>query len=345
MKKFLMLMIIVSMTALVACSSQGTSNGGNAGKESTDFPTKPITGVIQWGAGGATDNVSRAIAPLAEQYLGQSLVMTNKPGATGSVATQYVIDQEADGYTLLFAAENPALYGVLGISDTGFEDFYPINILGRGVATVVVAADSKYQTLEDVIKDAQVQPGKIKMGSTGPGGLPFVVTSMINQVSKTEFNMVPFDGEGPALTALLGGHVDVTIAGLAAAAENAKAGKVKVLAVINDEPVETLPNVPPVTEALPEMEQFLPWGPFYAIFVKKETPDDVKQILVEAFSKAHQESKFQDLLKQLGASPLGLTGEEAETFWRDFQSTTAWLIHDAGASKVSPEELNIPKKQ
>lgn len=360
MKKMhsLWIMLLVVSLVLVGCSggnnapsnqgNQGTPNNAGAGTDTeskTDFPTKAITGVIQWGVGGATDNVARALAPLVEEELGQSLVMTNKPGATGAVATQYVHDQKADGYNLLFSAENPALYGVLGISQLGFDDFFPVTIIGSGVAVVIVKEDSEYKTLEDVVAAAKANPGKIKMGSTGPGGLPHMVTSMIDKSEGTEFNMVPFDGEGPAITALLGGHIDVLVSGLTAAAENVKAGNVNALAVIHTEKVDALPDTPPVTDILPNMEQFLPWGPFYAVWTKKGTPDDVNQVLVDAFAKAQEDPKFLDLLDSLGAVPLNVSGEEADKLWRDFQSTSAWILQDTGNAKVNPEELGIPRKE
>lgn len=334
-RKSLIFVIAAAMLVLSAC--------GTSGEGSADYPKRPIEGIVPWGAGGGTDNISRAIASAVEKPLGQPVNITNKPGATATIGTQYVYDQKADGYTLLFSAENPALYGVLQLSDRSFEEFTPINILGRNIVTIVVPEQSKYQKLEDLIQDVKANPGSVKMGSTGPGGLPFVVTSMINSIAGTEFNMVPFDGDGPLVTALLGNHIDVAVVALSAAIENAKAGKVKVLAVINDEKIEALPDVPPVTEALPDMKKYLPWGPFYGVWVKKETPDEIKEKLTAAFAEAHKDENFQGLLKKMGIIPLGLTGEEADQFWRQWQSTTAWLLQDAGGAKVNPEELNIPK--
>lgn len=345
LRQSLVSVIAFSMLLLAGCGSQsGSSGNAQGGAQGANYPTSTITGVIQWGAGGGLDTMSRKIGPLAEKHLDQSLVLTNKPGATGAIAVQYVNDKKADGYTLLFAAENPALYGVLDISDLGFQDFYPVNILARGIATVVVPGDSPYQTLEDLLKDAEANPGKVKMGSTGPGGLPFTVTTMLGTVTKTEYNMVPFDGDGPALTALLGGHLDASVLALPAAIENARAGKVRVLSVINDERIEDLKDVPAVTELLPEMEKFLPWGPFYGIWVKNDTPDEIKQYLVEKFALAQQDPDFQDFLKHSGAVSVGLSGEEAVQYWKNWQSTTAWLLQDAGAAKVSPADLNIEKK-
>lgn len=342
-RKSFISVIAFSMLLLAGCNSQSATQPGGS-QAASSYPTGPITGVIQWGAGGGLDTMSRKIGPLAEKYLGQTIVLTNKPGATGAIAVQYVNDKKADGYTLLFAAENPALYGVLDISDLGFQDFYPINILARGVATVVVPGNSPYQTLDDLIQDATANPGKVKMGSTGPGGLPFTVTTMLGTVTNTTYNMVPFDGDGPALTALLGGHLDASVLALPAAIENAKAGKVRVLTVFNKERIEDLPDVPAVTESLPEMEKFLPWGPFYGVWVKKDTPDEIKQILVEKFAQAQQDPDFQEFLKHSGAVSVGVSGDEAVKYWKDWQSTTAWLLHDAGAAKVNPADLNIEKK-
>ncbi len=207
--------------------------------------------------------------------------------------------------------------------------------MGRGIATITVPKDSKYKTLNDLIQDAKTNPGKVKMGSSGPGGLSFMVTTMINSISDTKFNMVPFDGDGPILTALLGNHIDVSVVALSAAIENAKAGKVRVLAVVNDEKVKELPDVPAITETLPDMKKFLPWGPFYGAWVKKDTPDSVKQSLVKAFSEAQKDPEFLKLLEKMAVVPMGISGDEAEKFWRDWQSTSAWLLQDAGAAKVS----------
>lgn len=348
-RKAIFSVIASSMIMMVGCSSQSGSStaesAAGASQEQSNYPNGSVTGVIQWGAGGGLDTMARAIGPLVEKHLGESIVLTNKAGATGAIAVSYVNDKKPDGSNLLFAAENPALYGVLKISDLGFQDFYPVSIFARGVATVVVPADSKYQTLEDLIQDATANPGKVKMGSTGPGGLPFVVTTMLGTVTNTQYNMVPFDGDGPALTAVLGGHLDASVIALPAAVENAKAGKLRILTVINDERIEEVKDVPAVSEILPEMKPYLPWGPFYGVWVKKDTPDNVKKVLEDAFAKAQQEPEFQEFLKQRGAISVGLSGAEAEKYWQDWQSITTWLLQDAGAAKVSPAELNIPKKE
>lgn len=337
------LAVVLSLFLLTACNSL-VFLPDESSNDPGSYPSTSITGVIPWGPGGSTDSIARAISPLVEKELGQSIILTNKPGGTATIGTHYVYEQKADGYHLLFSAENPALYGVLDISDLGFENFKPISIYARGIPTVVVPADSKYKTFDDLLRDAKRRPGKVKMGSTGPGGLPFAVSSMIKGAADTQFNMIPFDGDGPALTALLGGHLDASITVLSAAINNAKAGKVRILTVINDKPVKELPDVPPVTESLPELKKHLPWGPFFGVWVKKDTPEPVKRKLIKAFSKAEQDPKFQDLLNNMKAVPMQLHGKEAEKYWRDWQSTTAWMLHDNGDSKVDPGKLKIPRE-
>ncbi len=101
--------------------------------QAADFPTKDISGIIQWGAGGATDNVSRATTPYVENALGKQIVLQNKPGATGAVGLMQVYNQPADGYTLLYGAENPTLYKVLDISQIDYDAFYPVMLIARNV--------------------------------------------------------------------------------------------------------------------------------------------------------------------------------------------------------------------
>lgn len=334
----LLLSIMMIATVFSGCSTQTADTEPEAA-----FPEKDLTGYIMWGAGGATDNVSRALAPLVEEYLGTSLVLQNKTGATGAVATQYVNTQKSDGYTLLFGAENPQLYKVLDISQVDYDQYKPVILLGMSVALVVVPIDSKYETMEDLIEDAKVNPGKIQMGSTGPGGLPFVASALIKQVNGVEFNLIPYEGEGPAMTAMMGGHVDVTIASISAARELIRAGKVRALTAISETPIVGLEEITPIVDIYSDYEAYLPWGPYYGVFVNSEVDDKVLAKLVEAFKKGFEEERYQDFLLDFGAVPLGLSGDEAREFIDRSQSIAAWLMYDSGAADISPEDFGIER--
>lgn len=308
-----------------------------------DYPEREVLGVVMWGAGGATDTVARAVNPAAEEALGTSIVVLNKSGGAGAISTAFVNAAPADGYTFLYGAENPQLHGVMGVSDIDYSDMYPINILGRGVAVIAVPAESKYQTLSDLLDDIAANPGAVKMGSTGPGGLPSTIAALISNAVDFDVTAIPFDGEGPGLTAMLGGEVDFMPSGISAAAEQVKAGKMRALTVVNPEPVDTLPDVPAITDTIPEMERFLPWGPFYGVFVRADVPDDVKATLTDAFSKAATDETFLELMANRGNVVMNMSGQEAIDFLSKWQQVTVWALQDTGAAKVNPEELGITR--
>ncbi|MFS4437687.1 Bug family tripartite tricarboxylate transporter substrate binding protein [Paracoccaceae bacterium GXU_MW_L88] len=311
-----------------------------------EYPEKTIQGIIQWGAGGSTDTVMRAVSPFAEEVLGEDIVLTNRTGGVGAIATKFAMTQQADGYTLLMGAENPQIYKVMGLGDVDYNDFVPINILARGVPMLVAAPDAPYNTFEELIAYIQENPGEVRFGSTGPGGLASVVSAMITtQIEGVDVTTVPYDGDGPALTALMGGAIDVMPAVLGAAIENIKAGRMKPLVVFEPEANEVLPDTPAIVDTHPEFGKYLPWGPFFGVFTKNGTPDEAVAKLTEAFHAGAQAEEFQTLLENRGYELMDLSGDEAREFLNQWQSTTAWLIDEAGLAKVSPEEFDIPKPE
>lgn len=308
-----------------------------------EYPEREILGVVMWGAGGATDTVARAVNPAAEAALGKPIVVLNKSGGAGAISTAFVTAAPADGYTILYGAENPQLHGVMGVSKIDYADFHPINILGRGVAVISVPADSKYQSLEDLLADISANPGSVKMGSTGPGGLPSTIGALIANATDFDVTAIPFDGEGPGITAMLGGEVDFMPTGISAAAEQIKAGKMRALAVVNNESVAILPGVPPITKTLAQMERFLPWGPFYGVFARRDIDKDVLAILTQAYATAAQDTGFIELMQARGNVMMNISGAQADDFLKKWQQVTVWVLQDTGAAKVSPEEFGIPR--
>jgi len=315
----------------------------SSGLAVADYPEREVLGVVMWGAGGATDTVARAVNPAAEEALGKAIVVLNKSGGAGAISTAFVNAAPADGYTFLYGAENPQLHPVMGVSSLDYSSFYPVNILGRGVAVIAVPSDSKYKTMADLLADIKANPGAVKMGSTGPGGLPSTISALIANATDFEVTAIPFGGEGPGLTAMLGGEVDFMPSGISAAAEQIKAGKMRALAVVNPSSVDTLPNVPPITDAIPGMDKFLPWGPFYGVFVRKDAPDDVKAVLESAFKKAAESEQFTTLMANRGNVMMNISGNEAEAFLKKWQQVTVWALQDTGAAKVDPASLGIKR--
>lgn len=310
-----------------------------------EYPDKNVNGYISWGAGGGTDNASRALTPLVEKIIGGKIILQNKPGAAGALATTLVANMPADGYSILYNAEGPALYKVLGLGKFDYNDFETLCLMVFGVDVICVHPDTPYKTLQDLVEAAKENKGKIKMASTGTGGIPFVIASMLRAMKGVEFNLVGFDGDGSGMAALLGGHVEampISMMG-AGTVDLIKTGKLRALAVINDKRVEQLPEVPAITEIYPEFSKYLPIGHFYGAFVKKGTPQAVVDKLKAAYMQAVKDPAFVEFIKRLNGIQLALSGEEADRFLKKNQSNVTWLLEEAGVTKVSPAELGIPK--
>ncbi len=315
---------------------------GNASAD--EYPSHPINGYIAWGAGGGTDTVSRLVTPLAEKTLGQSVILANKTGATGAIATMAAFRGKADGYTLLFHAENPMLYQVLGLSELSYDEFDPIMLFVQGSTVIVVPKDSPIKTYDDLIKAAKANPGKLSIGISGVGGQPWVTSKLIKKVEGAEFNSVAYNGDGPLVTALLGGQLDVSGLAVGAAVQYVKNGDLRALAIMKDGKNLTLPEVPPITEINPEFKDVMrASGFFYGVFVKKGTPQPVIDKLVTAYRVAIEDPKFRDYAQLNGLSIMGYTGEKARTFMNDWRSLMSWLIWESGAGKNNPEKFGIPK--
>lgn len=317
---------------------------GATGALAQDYPTKEIQGIIQWGAGGSTDTVMRSVTPHAEEVLGGTVVLQNMTGAVGAIALNYVADADADGYTLLMGAENPLLYKVMGLGDKDYSEFTPISILARGTPILVARADAPFDDYAGMMDYIKANPGELRLGATGPGGLPSVITGMMNTVEGTlDVISVPYDGDGPALTALQGGAIDVMPAVLGAAIEGVRAGKMKPLAIFDVETNDKLPEAPIVTAFNEGYNDFLPWGPFFGVFVKNGTPDDVVAKLSEAYSKGAMNEDFVKLMDDRGFTMMAISGDEAQEFLTTWQQNTSWLLQDAGLTKNSPEDFGIAR--
>ena len=334
---------IVGVLLAISVAVAGYELYGAIKNLTSDYPENDINGYIAWGAGGATDTISRTIAVYAEQELGTNIILQNKTGASGGIATEFVLRQPDDGYSLLFNAENPPLYGVMNISNYDYDDYYPVLLFGSQTAVVVVPVDSPYQSITDLIDDALSRPGEISIGITGAGGLPFNVAAMLQSTSGITFNQIPFDGDSAISSAVMGGHVDVSVANYSAVADLSKAGLVRILTVMSNEKLGPEPEVEVISEVLPEYEKYFPWGAFFGVFVDNDCSDRVKEVLTEAFAKAYETEEFQAYLEENYIFPLGLSGEKARDYLSRWQSVSCWLLEDAGATEVSPAELGIPR--
>ncbi len=298
------------------------------------YPKRNVAGVVQWGAGGGTDSLMRPLAALAEKTLGVSVVVRNMTGGAGSIAAQYVHEQKRDGYTLLFGAENPALYEALGISDLTYDDFVCVLLVGDETAGVAVRADSPYRTLPDLIADALARPGQIPCATTGTGGLPWEAGAFLTRVTGATFNQIPYDSDASARTAVMSGECAFTICKVQSGIEAWRAGDIRYLAMLADSPVPDMEEVPLVTADYPDYARYLPWGPFYGVFAAEGTDPQVIDALSDAFLTAFRDESYQALLSRCRVNPLGLTGDDAKRYIDAWRDATIAALRASGA--ISP---------
>ena len=352
MKKIIAIILTAVMVCSLAACGSGTSSGAApAGSgtspaqpsESAAYPTKSIQGSIMWSAGGICDTVSRAAGLVAQEELGQSIVFTNRAGSGGGAPTAYVHAQAADGYELLFGAENPQIAKVMGTSELDYDDFYPICLLSNSYGGIFVAKDSKYQTLEDLFNDMLANPGKVVAATTGAGGLPETAATIIRSISGTEPNMVPFDGENECAIAVMGGNADFAVSTLGSIASFYQSGDIRILAMFHNERLEGFDDVPAITEIYPEYNEVLPWGPFYGVFVKQGTDQAIIDTLTAAFSKACEAPDFQELVASKGCFVMNMTGDEAVEYLKKCRATTSYMLYDSGVATIDPASVGIER--
>ena len=313
--------------------------------QAAEYPERDIQGSIMWSAGGVCDTVSRAIGNLVQEKLGVTIIFTNRAGSGGGVSTAYVNAQAADGYEILFGAENPQIAKVMGTSELDYDDFTPLNLYSTTYGAVCVAKDSPYETVEQLVDDVLANPGKVVMATTGAGGLPETVAAMMADINGTEPNMVPFDGENECMTAIMGGNAAYTITTLGSAASFYESGEIRILAMIHNDKVPGYEDIPAITEAYPDYSKYLPWGPFYGAFVKNGTDEAIVEKLTAVFKEANADPSYQELNTAKGCFPMDISGEEAVEYLKKYRAVTSWLLYDSGVTEINPEDFGIARPE
>ena len=299
--------MLILFLALAGCnkdSNENTSksNGGN------DFPTKSITLISPTSAGGGTDLAARALAADAEKYLGQSIGVVNKPGGSGSLGMTEGANAKPDGYTVTMVIAELTMLEHLGISPLNYKQVKPVVLVNLDPAALTVPVDAPYNTLEEFIAFAKANPGKLKVGNAGSGSTWHLAAESLAKSAVIELNHVPFEGAAPAVTALVGGHIDAVTVSPAEVKTQLEAGNLKTLAVMSDARSDIIPDVPTFTEAGLEIETIGTWR---GLTVPKDTPDEIVASLEEAFTKATEEENFK---KFMAANGLGIQVKGSSEF-------------------------------
>lgn len=259
----------------------------------------PVTVVVPLAPGDAADTTIRAIGEALGRELGTSVVVSNKPGAGGSLGVQAAINARKDGYTLLFAQNSPlTIRRVVDPQNAAYDplkDLVPLAITTRTPSVLVVRKDAPFDTFQEMVAQAKKGPGSIRIGNAGPGSAGDLSVGLINAQAGTEITSVPYKGAAPAVTDVLGGQVEGVILGLGAVAAHMKSGALKPILLSN--PFPDLPKVPTLGQ-LGHKQDIL--GVWFAFFAPAGTPPEVVQALLPALEKAARDPAIAARLLPLG---------------------------------------------
>lgn len=292
------------------------------------WPDKPIKLVVPYPPGGMTDVFARPIAQKLSERLGQPVVIENKPGAGATIGSAQVARAPADGYTLVLGtfgshAVNDALMPKLPYDS--LKDFAPVIPVAAVPSVLSVPATSHIKTFGELLAEAKANPGKLTHASTGIGASPQLLIELLKQQAKVDITDVMYNGGGPALTSLLGGHVTMIFDTIGTSMPHIKGGKLRPLAISSPKRSPALPDVPAVAEHIPGFN-LVPW---FAIWAPAGTPADVVQRLNTEINAVLKMPDVGERFSSVGAQVMGGSVDDFAKFhkaeyarWADFIKTT-----------------------
>jgi tripartite-type tricarboxylate transporter receptor subunit TctC len=292
------------MRALLRAAAFAAILIGPTAASAADYPAHPITLVVPYAAGGGNDVIARIVAERMSTSLGQQIVIENRGGAGGTIATRQVAHAAPDGYTLLIAtsslAINPSLYPNAGYDPR--KDFAPIGLIASSSNVVLVHPSVPAKSIKELIALAKAEPGRLTFASTGTGSSVHLAAELFAGMASVKITHIPYKGSGPALNDLIGGHVTMMFSTMASAAGLVRdGGKVRALAVTGAKRSTLFPDLPTVAEtALPGYEAVLHYG----IVAPAGTPQDVVSKLNTALNAALANDEVKKKLGVEGAETL-----------------------------------------
>jgi len=278
------------------------------------WPARPVTLVVPFPPGGSTDAIARAIGPSLNKSFGQSFIVDNKAGATGTIGAAAVKRAAPDGYTFLVTSLGPLVIAphlIKGMQYDALKDFDPITVAVQAPNVLVVPANSPHKSLADVIAYEKAQPGKMTFASSGNGSSDHLTAELFWLESGTTGIHVPYKGGGPAITDLLGGQVDASFQNVNAVLQHIRTGKLRALAVTGAKRSPVLPDVPTMTEAGVANVDVYSWQ---GIVGPKGLPADVRDKFHGAVVAALNDPQVKQQLTGLGLEVVGNTPAQFTAF-------------------------------
>ncbi|SDJ46318.1 Bug family tripartite tricarboxylate transporter substrate binding protein [Paenibacillus naphthalenovorans] len=297
----------------------------------TDFPKKDIELVVGFAAGGGTDAVARIVANVANKYMpgGKSIVVSNKTGGSGTIALADILQSNADGYKIgSVTTGNLAIQPNYGKTPFQIDDFIPVARFNSAQNLLVVKADAPWKTYDEWLDWVKKNPGKFTYGTPGAGNTQHLTMEGINILEGIQTKHVPFDGAAPALTALLGGHVQGAVVLTQEAKPHVDSGTVRVLANAGTSKIEAFKDAVFLKD-----KGFVGLDTWSGVVVHKDTPKEVVDILREVFKKAMADPSIKEEFNRIGLEPAYADSKEFADIIAQTNKTTGDVAKSIGLIK------------
>ena len=260
--------------------------------QTSDFPNKTIELLVPYSPGGGTDALARAFAEASHKHTAQSIVVTNKPGASGAIGWNEVINAKPDGYKIAVITVELLTLPHLGLAKFSYEDFNLVAQLNADPAAITVRAEAPWNSIEEFLAAAKKPGSDVKVGNAGNGSIWHLASAALEDKASVKFNHIPFQGAGPAVLALLGGHIDAVAVSPAEVSTYVTAGKLKTLAVMADKRVKGFEKVPTFKERGIDLSI----GTWRGLGAPKSTPPEVMAVLRSLTQKTANEQSLRDVM-------------------------------------------------
>src|SRR6476659_1484089 len=306
-------------------------------------PTRPINLIVPWAAGGSTDQVTRVTAAELEKALGQTIVIVNQPGASGSIGTKSALDAAKDGYTWTAgAAQDLGAYQTLGSLNASIKDWH-LFLTVANIQVIGVNPSTPYQNPKQLIDAMKAKPNTIPVATAGVTSAGHNAMELIAKATGVTYRHVTYDGGNPAVVATVAGEAEVTTQLAVEQADMLRGKRLRPLATVSDKPLELegFGTIPPLSQTLPG---FTAPANYFGIFLPKGVPDEVVKTIEKAWAENISKSEaIKKYATSRGALFAPSSGEAAQKAVFPAIQANAWLLFNGGKAKVSPDTVGIPK--
>jgi tripartite-type tricarboxylate transporter receptor subunit TctC len=306
MKK-LSIAVVCLLLASGALFAKGGSEGGAA------YPTKSISMICPWAAGGGTDAILRALSAAAEKQLGKTIAVENRTGGGGAIGHAAIKNAKPDGYTVGMVTFELNSLPQQGLIDFTYADYEPLIRVNADAATLTVKADAPYNSVKEFVEYCKKNPGKVSIGNSAPGSVWHIGAGLLANETGIEVKHVAFEGAAPAVTALAGGHIEAVSVSLAEVKGQLDAGNVKVLGIMDTKRSALYHNIPTFIDQGYQITYYTWRG----LALPKGIDPAIKETLVKAFTAAIQDPAFVDQAKKMNLDLAFLPPAEFTTFLKE----------------------------